>query len=143
MNIPQQNILSLIPQRPPFVMVDQLLACSEKSFKTIFTIAKENVLVNKGELSEAGLLENIAQTAAAGVGYKAKENDTPVLTGYIGAIKNFDVFALPKIGDVITTEVVIEQHIFDVTLISGYVTRNGKLLASCEMKIFINTDLTS
>jgi predicted hotdog family 3-hydroxylacyl-ACP dehydratase len=133
----QENILSVIPQRPPFVMVDQLISCDEISSYTTFKVKDENVLVYKGELSEAGLIENIAQTAAAGVGYIAQQKGEPILTGYIGAIKNLEVFALPKAGDVIETKVTIETQVFDVTIISGSVNCNGELLAKCEMKIFV------
>jgi len=83
------------------------------------------------------LVENIAQTAAAGVGYIAQQNLQPILTGYIGAIKNLVIFMLPKVGDVIETTVVIENQVFDVTIISGSVKCGETLLAKCEMKIFI------
>jgi predicted hotdog family 3-hydroxylacyl-ACP dehydratase len=137
--VSQQNILSIIPQKPPFVMIDQLVGWSEVSSRTTTLIREENVLVHRGELSEAGLTENIAQTAAAGVGYVAQQNNSPILTGYIGAIKNLEVFALPKVGDLIETEVIIKDQVFDVTIISGNVKCKGILLAQCEMKIFIKS----
>jgi predicted hotdog family 3-hydroxylacyl-ACP dehydratase len=133
----QTNILSIIPQRPPFVMVDELVACDGISSRTTLRVDEENILVFKGELSAAGLIENIAQTAAAGVGYMALSNGQPVLTGYIGAIKNLEIFALPKVGEMVETEVVIERQVFDVTMIAGSVSCRGVLLAKCEMKIFI------
>ncbi|MDB5146584.1 MAG: 3-hydroxyacyl-ACP dehydratase [Mucilaginibacter sp.] len=137
MILSQENILSVIPQRPPFVMVDQLTQCDEISSHTTLLVKEGNVLVSDGELSEAGLIENIAQTAAAGVGYNTLLSGEPILTGYIGAIKNLEVFALPKVGDVIETEVTIEQQVFEVTIITGNVRCRGVLLAKCEMKIFI------
>ena len=137
MSISAENILSLIPQRHPFVMVDALTGGDEKTSRTQLLVRADNVLVYDGELSEAGLTENIAQTAAAGVGYRAIQNGEAVLTGYIGAIKNLEVFAQPKVGDVINTEVTIENKVFDVTIISGNVCCNNELIAKCEMKIFI------
>jgi predicted hotdog family 3-hydroxylacyl-ACP dehydratase len=133
-----ENILSLIPQRPPFVMVDELLFCDESSTKTSFRIIQDNVLVFNGKLSEAGLMENIAQTAAAGTGYKANLDNIPVTVGYIGSVKNFEVFELPKIGDELVTEIKIENRVFDMTIISGTVKRNDELIAQCEMNIFIS-----
>jgi len=141
MIVSQQNILSLIPQKPPFVMIDQLVGWDELSSKTTLLVTEENVLVNNGELSEAGLTENIAQTAAAGVGYVAQQSSKPIATGYIGAIKNLEVFALPKVGDMIETEVTIENQIFEVTIISGRVKCKGELIAQCEMKIFIKNQI--
>ncbi|MDB5016888.1 MAG: 3-hydroxyacyl-ACP dehydratase [Mucilaginibacter sp.] len=119
-------------------MVDELLFCDESSTKTSFRIIQDNVLVFNGKLSEAGLMENIAQTAAAGTGYKANLDNIPVTVGYIGSVKNFEVFELPKIGDELVTEIKIENRVFDMTIISGTVKRNDELIAQCEMNIFIS-----
>ncbi|WP_448699594.1 3-hydroxyacyl-ACP dehydratase [Mucilaginibacter sp. AW1-3] len=132
-----QSILPLIPQRPPFVMVDHLTHCDEVSSRTTLQVKAENVLVYNGHLTEAGLTENIAQTAAAGVGYVALQNNEPILTGYIGAVKDLEVYKLPSVGDILETEVIIEKQIFDVTIISGTVKCKDQLIAKCEMKIFI------
>ena len=118
-------------------MIDQLVTCDTISSGTTLRITAENVLVCDGGLSEAGLIENIAQTAAAGVGYIAKQRDEPVLTGYIGAIKNLEIAALPKVGDIIETEVIVTNQVFGVTIVSGNVRCKGVVLAKCEMKIFI------
>ena len=132
------DILSFIPQRYPFVMVGALLHVDERVTRSEFVINTENIFVEDGRFSEAGLLENIAQTAAAGEGYKAQMKSKPVTVGYIGAVKNFEIFMLPKENDVLTTEVAIMHHIFNVTNIKGKVSCNGSIIAECEMKIFIN-----
>ena len=137
MSILQEHITSYIPQRPPFVMVDRLISCDETCSTTTLQVTAENVLVYNGELSEAGLMENVAQTAAAGVGYVTLKNNEPVLIGYIAGVKNLEIFALPKVGDVIETTVIIKTQIFDVTIISGSIKCKDELLATCEMKIFI------
>ena len=131
------NILSLIPQRPPFVLVDELLHCDEVCTRTAFHIREENVLVANGEFTEGGLMENIAQTAAARAGYLAMRENKPVLPGYIGAVKNFEVFGLPKVNNDLVTEISIENQVFDVTVISGIVMCNDIIVARCEMNIFI------
>ena len=133
-----ENIESLIPQRPPFVMINKLLAFSETVTTTSFSIKNDNIFVQDGLFKEPGLLENIAQTAAARAGYVSHTENKPVLVGYIGAISNLQVFFLPKNGDELITEITIENQIFDVTLISGKITCNGQPVAQCKMKIFIN-----
>ena len=133
-----ENIQSLIPQRPPFVMVDKLLSFSETTISTGCRIKADNIFVENGEFKEPGLVENIAQTAAARAGYISKTENKPVLIGYIGAVNNLQVYFLPKTGDELITEITIENQIFDVTLISGKINCNGKTVAQCNMKIFIN-----
>nr|WP_294796567.1 3-hydroxyacyl-ACP dehydratase [uncultured Mucilaginibacter sp.] len=132
------DILSLIPQKPPFVMVDELLFSDDNITRTKFVVPADNVFVINGEFSEAGLMENMAQTAAAGSGNMARIEDRPVATGYIGQVKNFEVFALPKVGDELLTEIKIEVQVFDAGIVSGKIWCEDKLLAQCEMKIFIN-----
>jgi len=137
MTLPIQDILTLIPQRWPFVMVDTLVSSTDDATHTTFLVQAQNVLISDGVLTEAGLVENIAQTAAARAGYIAQQLGKPVQPGFIGAVKNLEVFALPRVGDTIETEVKIENQIFDVTIIKGKVTCKGITLAQCEMKIFI------
>ncbi len=50
-------------------MVDTLLSSDGSTARTTFLIRPDNVLVENGVFSAAGLMENIAQTAAAGMGY--------------------------------------------------------------------------
>jgi len=138
MIILQDNITSVIPQRPPFVMIDGLVSCNETSSTTTFQVKAENLLVQDGKLSEAGITENIAQTAAAGLGYVTLQSNSPIEIGYIAAIKNLEIFAQPEVGDVLETTVTITNRVFDVTIVSGSVECDGLLLAKCEMKIFLN-----
>jgi 3-hydroxymyristoyl/3-hydroxydecanoyl-(acyl carrier protein) dehydratase len=132
------DILSLIPQRSPFVMVDKVIDFSETGFSAGFVIQPDNIFVENGLFKEPGLVENIAQTAAARAGYVARSGNKPVEVGYIGAVNGLEVFELPKTGDQLITEITIENQIFDVTLISGKIMCNGKQMAKCSMKIFIN-----
>jgi predicted hotdog family 3-hydroxylacyl-ACP dehydratase len=132
------DIESLIPQRAPFVMIDKLLAFSDSTTSTGFSIRADNIFAENDVFKEPGLVENIAQTAAARAGYVSYTENKPVLVGYIGAISNLQIYLLPKTGDELITEITIENQIFDVTLISGKITCNGHLVAQCKMKIFIN-----
>lgn len=132
------NIESLLPQRPPFVMIDKLLSSTETTTTTGFSIKADNIFVDKGIFKEPGLVENIAQTAAARAGYISQTDNKPVMVGYIAAINNLQVFELPKTGDELITEITVENQIFAVTLISGKITCNQQVIAQCSMKIFIN-----
>ena len=129
-----------MPQRPPFVMIDKLLHSDEKHTITGFRVNEDNIFVENGEFREPGLIENIAQTVAAGAGYKFRRNNDPVAVGYIGSIKNLEIFALPKINDELITEITIDDRVFDVIFISGKSSCNNRIMARCEMKIFVNSD---
>lgn len=132
-----QDILPFIPQRAPFVMVDRIVSVDDTTGVTAYKIPQDNLFVENGVLTEPALIENIAQTAAARVGYLCQQKNEPVPVGFIGAVQNLQVLGLPGVGDEIETLITIKNQVFDVTLISGEVTLNGKKLVSCDMKIFL------
>jgi len=140
MIFPVNDISALIPQKLPFVMVDKLLHADETITQSGFVILADNVLVKDGFFQEAGLMENIAQTAALRAGYTAFNEGSIVKQGFIGSVKDLEVFGLPGIGDELLTEITVENQVFNVTIFSGKVWCDGKLLASCEMKVFIAED---
>ena len=135
--IPETGILTLIPQRAPFVMIDELISCDETSAATVLRIGPENFFVKKGRLMEPALVENIAQTAAARIGYICKKENRPVPVGYIAAVQNLLIWKLPKTGDRLETGIVIRNQVMNVTIIAGTVKVDGTVVASCEMKIFV------
>ena len=134
----QENILELVPQRAPFLMVDGVLDSDERKTTTYFLIKEDNILVKEGKFSEAGLIENIAQTAAARAGVTAIQENRPVAIGYIAAVQNLEIITLPETNNTIHTEITAENEIMNVLLISGKTSCDGKLLAKCNMKIFID-----
>ena len=62
------NILDFIPQRHPFVMVDELVSVDDSRTVSSFYITQHTLFSESGEFYEAGLIENMAQTVAAGAG---------------------------------------------------------------------------
>ena len=134
------NILDLIPQRAPIVMVDKFLGIDNNVSRTRFTVYNDNIFVNNGEFSECGLIEHIAQSAAARVGYIFKSKNLPIPIGYIGSINNFVIYQNPKVGEAINTTIEIIQEVFNITLIQAYCHIDGKEIASCRMKIFLENN---
>ncbi len=136
------HITEIIPQRPPFVMIGALVQSDEKEAVTVTEVTDSNILLEDGRLSVSGMLENIAQTAAAQVGYHCKVNNTPVPVGFIGAISKTKVHGLPEAGATIRTTVNILQEVFNITLIAGKIWQDDKLLLECQMKIMVAREET-
>ena len=134
------NILDLIPQRAPIVMVDEFHGIDNNVSRTRFTVYNDNIFVNNGEFSECGLIEHIAQSAAARVGHIFKSKNLPIPIGYIGSINNFVIYQNPKVGEAINTTIEIIQEVFNITLIQAYCHIDGKEIASCRMKIFLKNN---
>lgn len=138
MFIHTDDITAYIPQRTPIVMISGILEVRDNITRTGLQIAADNLFVEDGVLQAPGLLENMAQTAAARVGYIALQENTPVPIGFIGAVKDFEVFAFPPAGSFIETTTEIQSQVFNATMVAAKVTLNGQLMAQCELKIFIN-----
>lgn len=133
----KDTILNYIPQRAPMVMIHSLLEANDDHATTQFQIEAGNLFVEDGFLREPGLIENIAQTAAAHVGFQFTEKKLPIPVGFIAAMKDLEIFSMPAINSVVTTTVKIKNTIFDVTLIDGKVEQDGKMLCCCEMRIYV------
>jgi predicted hotdog family 3-hydroxylacyl-ACP dehydratase len=127
-----------IPQKSPFVMVDELLFADGKTAATSFKIDEKNIFVNDGVFSTSGMVESMAQTAAAATGYSFKKVNKDVPVGYIGAVQNLQVSDWPPVGSVINIELTLVTKILQVSLVTGTVKLNNRLIASCEMKIFVD-----
>lgn len=134
------DIIELLPQRPPMVMVCKILSCESNRITTRFTISEENVFSYNGNFQESGLIENIAQTAAALSGYQAKLNNEKVKLGFIGSIRNLDIFSLPEVGSEIETSVEVIGQVMNVDMIKGEIRLNNEVIAQCEMRIFLENN---
>jgi 3-hydroxyacyl-[acyl-carrier-protein] dehydratase len=133
----RNNITQFIPQRQPMVMIHDLLEASDTHAITRLSVERENIFIDREHLAEPGLVENIAQTAAAQVGYQCALKKIPVPIGYIAAVKNLEIVRLPKLNSVITTSIEITNQVLDVTVAKGKIEQDGETYCTCEMRIFI------
>ena len=132
-----EEIYALIPQRPPVVMVDVVDEVTAEGTVTALTIGEDNVFVSEGVLREAGLIEHIAQSAAAFAGYQTKQQNRPPRLGYIGEIKNAVFSSFPLIGSTLHTQLHLVAEVAGVSLIEAETQSEGRHVASCQMKIFL------
>lgn len=136
----ESTIGQYLPQKPPVVMVGKLLEVSDLKTVTSLVITDDNIFCSDGFFREPGLIENMAQTAAAGVGYISKMAGKEPPLGFIGGIRNLYIHELPGIGCEIRTEVVLEHEVFDSKVVTGKIYMEGRCIAQCELKIFLIKD---
>ena len=128
-------ITDYIPQRPPFVMIDELLSATPTGAETRWKVPAENVLLVENELPAAGLMENVAQSAAAWIGKQARDKNEPVRIGVIGAVKKMTVHRLPQVGETLQTTISVIESVFDITLIHAVIQSENGLVAELNLKI--------
>lgn len=132
-----EDILKLIPQRFPMVMIDRLLAYTLETVVVDFEVKVDNLFVLGVHMQESGLLEHMAQSVAAHTGYSYYIRGEQAPTGYIGSIQKAEVHRLPSLGEVLTSRVEIVQEFMGVTLvhIETYITE--ECIGSAQMKTVI------
>jgi predicted hotdog family 3-hydroxylacyl-ACP dehydratase len=137
------NIEELIPQRVPFIMVDALTHFDEVMTQTRLLVKEENIFVENSRLTASGIIENIAQTCAARMGYVNKYlHSEGIKIGFIGSVKNLVIEEFPNAGEELMTTIEVVSEVFSITLVNAKTVASGRLIASCEMKISI-TDMDS
>lgn len=132
-----EKLIELLPQRPPMVLVHELVSCDAAQTTSRFRVTPECVLCADGFMTEAGLLENIAQTAAAGSGYAYQQRGQPTPVGYIAAIKDLTIWQLPAAETELTTQICVENQVMEFSIVRGQVRAGEVIFADCEMRIFI------
>lgn len=132
-----EELKDYIPQRPPLVMIDALEEATNTRMVTSLLIEPGNIFAEQGLFREPGIIENIAQTAAAGLGFMQKSLGLPVALGFIAAIRDLKINSLPRVGQTLRTTVEVVNEVFDITIIRGSVHAGSELIAECEMRIFI------
>jgi predicted hotdog family 3-hydroxylacyl-ACP dehydratase len=131
------DIRELIPQRDPFVMITRLVSVEGRTATSELEVRRENIFVKEGCLQESGLMENMAQTAAALNGILARLEGETVKFGYIGGIKNLKIHSLPGEGSCLTTVVSEFARVMNASVVNCEVHLGGEVIAECEMKLFI------
>lgn len=134
-----EGILNLIPQRPPIVMVDSFYGLENDCSYSGLTITSDNIFCQDGKFQEAGVIEHIAQSAAARIGYIYLQRNEPVPLGFIGSVDKLTLHSLPEVRENISTEIIIIQEVGDITLISARVSTSDRMIAECRMKIFLES----
>ncbi len=132
-----EELYKLFPQRKPIVMVDTFFCADAEGAETGLTIAADNIFCKGERLREPGLIEHIAQSAAAFAGYAPYTKGEAPKLGFIGEIKKFKINRLPVVGEALHTRLRVLGEAAGVTLIAAETDVEGDVVASCQMKIFI------
>jgi 3-hydroxymyristoyl/3-hydroxydecanoyl-(acyl carrier protein) dehydratase len=144
MLFPKEKMADLLPQRYPMVMVDELLSCDEKQAVSGLLIRKDNIFLEDSGFSSSGMMEAMAQTAAARTGFLLRNNpgseNKEVPVGVIGSIKNFRLRFKPEVGSYAITTVIIEHEVLQATIIKAKVEVDGKIAAESDLQIFLTED---
>ena len=132
------NIEDLIPQRAPMIFVDAFDGIDDAEVShTRLTVRADQLFVENGRLTECGLIEHMAQSAAARDGWSCRKAGREVPVGFIGAVSHFTAFRLPPAGAHLATSLRIVQQVGPVSLAEATVETAEGPVAEGRLKIFL------
>ena len=133
------NVRELLPQQPPFVMIDKLLHFDEVRTTTMLEVRSDNIFMEGDELNPCALVENIAQTCAARMGYiNSYIYKEKVKLGFIGSIKNLVILRPARLGEQLTTSIEVKEEVMQLTLVDATVKVGDETIVTAEMKIALS-----
>jgi len=131
------DVLTLLPQRPPFVMIDMLTYFDMQVTTTQMTVSRDNLFMEEsGILNPCAMVENIAQTCAARLGYiNCYIYKRGLRLGFIGGIKNLKVIRPVRLGETLTTTIEVMEEVMQLTLVNATIRVDDEVVMTAEMKI--------
>ena len=131
------DIASLIPQRQPIMMVNEYGYEDDDNCWSLLNINSDNIFLDtNGRIIVEGVLEHIAQTAAAHIGFKHRLKGEEVGLGFIGDIKRCTVTGpMPTTGQSIKTRIKVVSQVNNITMISAEAKCGDTTIVSCRMKL--------
>lgn len=136
MMIKGEDIKRLIPQRDPFMMVDEFERQDDTTAVTALVIGRGNYfLLPDGTMSETGLIEHIAQSCSALAASKVEGNEAPI--GMIVEVKNFCCHRRPLCHERLHTTVSFGFSFGNMTLAHGISSIGEETVAEVDLKIFM------
>lgn len=139
MNLNEIDIHELLPQQEPFVMIGKLTHFDMEKTVTETVVKDSNIFTENGVFIASGVIENIAQTCAARIGYVNKYIlKKGIQLGFIGAIRNLQLHRCPIVGETIKTTILTIEEIFGMTLVKSTVCVGDEVIAESEMKIALS-----
>ncbi len=135
------DIHELLPQQEPFVMVGRVTSFTDRVLETETVVDAANIFVEDGRFTSTGLIENIAQTCAARIGYINKYILLKgIQVGVIGAIRDLHVSREPRVGETLHTRLEVREEIFGMILADAWVTCGDEEIVSTNIKIALQKE---
>jgi predicted hotdog family 3-hydroxylacyl-ACP dehydratase len=131
-------IENLIPHRDPMRWIDALTDCTDTTATATVCFNADHFAVVDGMVLEPALVECVAQTVAAAMGYRARtrgESSKPGL-GMLTVVSDFQIRSRPPAGKQLTIEVRELRRLGPMLLVTGSVACDGQVIATGELTLY-------
>lgn len=135
----ETDILILLPQREPMLMVDDLHQTGTNTATTSFLVRAGNIFLDEeGRLAEVAVIEHQAQSASAFAGKQAVDTGaTAPPVGLIGEVRHFHCNRRPSVGDTLKTTVAWGAEVAGMSRVKVSTAVDGETIATGDLKVYI------
>ena len=128
----------LIPHRPPFCLVDRLISFEDTIGVVESVITLDNILLNEdGSLEQLAVIEMIAQASAAVKGYTDLLHGRDIKKGFLVDVRRSRFTGQCFGGDRLRIKVETLKNIAGFSVIDGTVHRQGQIIATGTVKVWV------
>lgn len=133
------SVSSLIPHRPPMLLVDQILDVGETSGVATATIAPDHLFLRvDGTLAPETYCELIAQGFGVCESFRRVQKGLTIDGGgFLASMREMQFLAPARAGDELRIKTTKVDECFDTYIVRGEVYRQDTLLAQGTIYIFI------
>ena len=136
---PYPCVTSLIPHRPPMLLVSRVLDVQEKTGSAEAPITEDHLFLRKdGTLLPETCCELIAQGYGVCEAYRRIQKGLTIEGGgYLATLRDLEVFAPAHVADVLTIRTEKMDECFNTYIVRGEVFCNEQKLAQATVYIFM------
>ncbi|MDC0674293.1 ApeP family dehydratase [Nannocystis radixulma] len=128
-------VAELVPQRPPMLLVDEVLAAGDDAITCAAVVRPDNLFAVAGRVHASVVLEYMAQAIAAFAGLRARADGQPPALGMIAACRSLELHAEHlAVGDALQ---IVATRVFAGAMAEyqAVVTRRGEPLAEAVLHV--------
>lgn len=131
------DIKQILPHRSPMLLIHKYRKIDKDTATAFVQLTPDSYACADGWISPGMLIDAMAQTVAAHLGYEALENnDKEPAPGMLTNVDEFEVHEKIKDTSLIEIKTVKTDEIGPFKLISGKMKICGKLVAAGRIKVF-------
>lgn len=118
--------------------IEALTECTETTARATACFNADHFAVAEDSVLETALVECVAQTVAAALGYRAQTRGQPERArgGMLAAVSDFRIHTRPQMGKALCIDVHERKRFGPMLLVSGVVSCEGQTIASGDLTIY-------
>ena len=118
--------------------IDALMECTDTTAVATAIFSAEHFAVENGAVLETALVECVAQTVAAALGWRAQASGKTgaANNGLLLAVTNFQIELRPAFGKLLRIEISERKRLGPMLMISGVISCEGKTIASGDLTLY-------